>query len=72
MGIVGRNISMADKSVKFCRDVRFGLLIQKKNIAPREIQILTLAGAIKRGRKGGKYIEHMQLFIQYIKFGIQT
>ena len=48
------NIYIADKSVKFCRDVRFGLLI-KKNMAPREIQTLTLAGAIKRRRvKFGK------------------
>ena len=37
----------------------------RKNMAPREIQTLTL-GAIKRWRKGGVqiYIEHLQLFIR--------
>ena len=29
-GNFGRNIYFADKSVKFFRDVRFGLLIKKK------------------------------------------
>ena len=36
------NICIADKSVKFCWNVRFGLLIKKK-YGPREIQTLTLA-----------------------------
>ena len=42
----------------------------RKNMALRLIQILTLAGAIKIGRKGGgmEYIEHLQLFVQSIKF----
>ena len=64
-GNYSRNIYIADKSVKFSRDVHFGLLIKKK-MALREIQTLSLAGAIKRGRKGGgeEYIVCKQLSIQ--------
>ena len=36
-------------------------------MATREIQTLTLAGAIKGGQ-GGEYIENMQYFTQLIKF----
>ena len=49
------NIYIADKSIKFCRDVHFGLFINKKSMALRDIQILTLDGAIKlKGGRGGR------------------
>ena len=42
------------KSVKVCRDVGLDYLL-RKNLAPREIQNLALAGAIQRWRKRGIY-----------------
>ena len=51
-GNYGRNIYIADKSVKSCRDLGFGLLL-RKNMAPREIQNPTLAGAKKKGGREG-------------------
>ena len=43
------NCYIADKSVKFGGDVRFGILFQK-NVAPRKNPLLTHFGAIKMGR----------------------
>ena len=61
-GNCGRNIYITDKRIKFCRDVRFGLLIKKKygltwNSNPDVCWC----------HKGAEYIKNLQLFIQEIK-----
>ena len=54
------NNYIADKSGKFFRDVRFGLLIKKKYNPTRNSNPDACYSAKKRGRKGGGggYIEH--------------
>ena len=52
MGKNKPNIYIADKSVKFCRDLRFGLLIEKK-IWPHEKFNPEACWCHKEGVEGG-------------------
>ena len=57
------NIYIADKSIKFCRYVCFGIL-NKKKLAPGKNPLMTHDDVIKME---GKYIEYFQLLTQWIK-----
>ena len=52
MSKIGRTFASRIKVSNFAEMFVLGCLL-RKNMAPREIQTLTLAGAMKRGRKGG-------------------
>ena len=59
------NIYIGDKSTKFGRDVCFGILFQKQNMAPRENPSLWHFGAIKMGGIYRTFSNfHLDWFIQ--------
>ena len=62
---IGRTCILPIKVSNFAEMFILGYLL-RKNMAPRETQTLTLAGAIRGGGKGrgGGYIKYLQLITQ--------
>ena len=66
------SIYTADKSITFCRDVRFGIIFQKKNMTPRENPPYSHFVAIKMGRNISNISNFSLSGPIYTKFGMMT